>query len=89
MLRGFAPVVFDGNAFRAAALGRGWSERRPARVHSIAGTGRLWLPVWMGFFLKFTMTPQNAKSDGANALDLKRLKPLLENLLAIHAAAKV
>jgi len=26
-------------------------------------------------------------SDGANALDLKLLKPLLENLLAIHAAA--
>jgi 2-dehydro-3-deoxyphosphooctonate aldolase (KDO 8-P synthase) len=32
--------------------------------------------------------PANAKSDGANALDLKLLKPLLERLLAIQKAAK-
>jgi 2-dehydro-3-deoxyphosphooctonate aldolase (KDO 8-P synthase) len=31
--------------------------------------------------------PAHAKSDGANALDLKLLKPLLEKLLAIHNAA--
>ena len=30
------------------------------------------------------MTQPAAKSDGANALDLKQLKPLLETLLAIH-----
>jgi 2-dehydro-3-deoxyphosphooctonate aldolase (KDO 8-P synthase) len=33
--------------------------------------------------------PARAKSDGANALDLKELKPLLETLLAIHQAAGV
>jgi 3-deoxy-D-manno-octulosonic acid (KDO) 8-phosphate synthase len=31
--------------------------------------------------------PPTAKSDGANALNLKDLAPLLESLLAIHAAA--
>ncbi len=29
----------------------------------------------------------NAKSDGANVLDLKMLRPLLEKLLVIHQAA--
>jgi 2-dehydro-3-deoxyphosphooctonate aldolase (KDO 8-P synthase) len=32
--------------------------------------------------------PANAKRDGANALDLKLLEPLLDRLLAIHAAAQ-
>ena len=38
-------------------------------------------------FMETHPDPANAKSDGANALDLKLLKPLLERLLAIHAAA--
>jgi 2-dehydro-3-deoxyphosphooctonate aldolase (KDO 8-P synthase) len=40
-----------------------------------------------GLFLEVHDDPANAKSDGANALDLKLLKPLLEKLLAIQAAA--
>jgi 2-dehydro-3-deoxyphosphooctonate aldolase (KDO 8-P synthase) len=39
-----------------------------------------------GVFVEVHDDPSNAKSDGANALDLKLLKPLLEKLLAIHAA---
>jgi 2-dehydro-3-deoxyphosphooctonate aldolase (KDO 8-P synthase) len=39
-----------------------------------------------GLFLEVHDDPANAKSDGANALDLNLLKPLLERLLAIHAA---
>jgi len=39
-----------------------------------------------GIFLEVHDDPANAKSDGANALDLKLLRPLLEKLLAIHAA---
>jgi len=38
-------------------------------------------------FLEVHDDPANARSDGTNALDLKLLKPLLETLLAIHAAA--
>jgi 2-dehydro-3-deoxyphosphooctonate aldolase (KDO 8-P synthase) len=40
-----------------------------------------------GLFLEVHDDPASAKSDGANALDLKLLKPLLEKLLAIHEAA--
>ena len=40
-----------------------------------------------GLFLEVHDDPANAKSDGANALRLDLLKPLLENLLIIHAAA--
>jgi 2-dehydro-3-deoxyphosphooctonate aldolase (KDO 8-P synthase) len=40
-----------------------------------------------GLFLEVHDDPLNAKSDGANALDLKLLKPLLEKLLAIHTVA--
>jgi 2-dehydro-3-deoxyphosphooctonate aldolase (KDO 8-P synthase) len=41
-----------------------------------------------GLFLEVHDDPPHAKSDAANALDLKLLKPLLETLLAIHAAAE-
>jgi 2-dehydro-3-deoxyphosphooctonate aldolase (KDO 8-P synthase) len=40
-----------------------------------------------GIFLEVHDDPANAKSDGANALDLTRLKVLLEKLLAIQKAA--
>ena len=40
-----------------------------------------------GLFLEVHDDPKNAKSDGANALDLKGLRPLLETLLAIQKAA--
>jgi 2-dehydro-3-deoxyphosphooctonate aldolase (KDO 8-P synthase) len=42
-----------------------------------------------GLFVEVHDDPANAKSDGANALDLKLLKPLLESLLAIQTAAKL
>ncbi len=42
-----------------------------------------------GLFLEVHDDPANAKSDGANALDLKLLKPLLEKLLAIHGGGEV
>jgi 2-dehydro-3-deoxyphosphooctonate aldolase (KDO 8-P synthase) len=32
--------------------------------------------------------PANAKSDGANALDLVHLRPLLESLIEIHSVAR-
>jgi len=40
-----------------------------------------------GLFLEVHDDPANAKSDGANALKLDLLRPLLERLLAIHEAA--
>jgi 2-dehydro-3-deoxyphosphooctonate aldolase (KDO 8-P synthase) len=41
-----------------------------------------------GIFLEVHDNPANAKSDAANALDLKVLPDLLRDLLAIHSAAR-
>ena len=86
IMRGFAPVVFDGtHSVQTPSAGNGVSGGQPefipllARAAVAAGID--------GLFLEVHNDPAHAKSDGANALDLKLLKPLLEKLLAIHAAA--
>jgi len=87
VLRGFAPVVFDGTH----------SVQQPSAAGGVSGGQPEFIPLLAraavaagvdGLFLEVHDDPAHAKSDGANALDLKYLKPLLETLLAIHAAAK-
>ena len=39
-----------------------------------------------GIFMEVHDNPREAKSDGANALDLKRLRPTLEELLRVRQA---
>jgi 2-dehydro-3-deoxyphosphooctonate aldolase (KDO 8-P synthase) len=87
VLRRFGPVVFDGtHTVHQPTAANGVSGGQPefitmlARAAVAAGVD--------GLFLEVHDDPANAKSDGANALDLKNLKPLLETLLAIHEAAK-
>ncbi|MGB7553744.1 MAG: 3-deoxy-8-phosphooctulonate synthase, partial [Candidatus Korobacteraceae bacterium] len=41
-----------------------------------------------GIFVEVHDNPAQAKSDGANALDLKLLPEVLDQLIAIHAASK-
>jgi 2-dehydro-3-deoxyphosphooctonate aldolase (KDO 8-P synthase) len=41
-----------------------------------------------GIFMEVHDNPAKAKSDGANALPLDKLKPMLEELLAIHRALR-
>ncbi|HEV2275115.1 MAG TPA: 3-deoxy-8-phosphooctulonate synthase [Acidobacteriaceae bacterium] len=84
ILRKMAPVVFDGtHSVQTPSAANGKSGGQPefipvlARAAVAAGVD--------GVFLEVHDDPANAKSDGANALDLKLLKPLLESLLAIHA----
>ena len=86
ILRGLAPVVFDATH----------SVQQPSAANGVSGGQPQFIPLLAraavaagidGLFLEVHNDPANAKSDGANALDLKLLKPLLENLLAIHAAA--
>lgn len=86
ILREFAPVVFDGtHSVQTPSAGNGVSGGQPefipvlARAAVAAGID--------GLFLEVHNNPAEAKSDGANALHLDRLKPLLERLLAIHHAA--
>ena len=86
IMRGFAPVVFDAtHSVQIPSGSNGVSGGQPefipllARAAVAAGID--------GIFLEVHDNPAEAKSDGANALDLKNLKALLEILLAIQAAA--
>ena len=85
VMRAMAPVVFDGTH----------SVQQPSAAGGVSGGQPEFIPLLAraavaagidGLFLEVHDDPANAKSDGANALDLKLLKPLLEKLLAIHAA---
>jgi 2-dehydro-3-deoxyphosphooctonate aldolase (KDO 8-P synthase) len=86
VMRRMAPVVFDGTH----------SVQQPSAAGGVSGGQPEFIPLLAraavaagidGLFLEVHDDPANAKSDGANALDLKLLKPLLEKLLVIHAAA--
>jgi 2-dehydro-3-deoxyphosphooctonate aldolase (KDO 8-P synthase) len=85
IMRRFAPVVFDGSH----------SVQTPSAANGVSGGQPEFIPVLTraavaagvdGIFLEVHDDPAHAKSDGANALRLDKLKPLLEHLLAIHAA---
>ena len=88
IMRSLAPVIFDAtHSVQTPATGSGGvSGGQPefipvlARAAVAAGVD--------GLFLEVHDNPAQAKSDGANALHLNLLKPTLEKLLAIHAAAK-
>ena len=86
VMRQMAPVVFDGTH----------SVQTPSAANGVSGGQPEFIPVLTraavaagvdGLFLEVHDNPAEAKSDGANALDLKYLCPLLETLLAIHEAA--
>jgi 2-dehydro-3-deoxyphosphooctonate aldolase (KDO 8-P synthase) len=86
VMRQMAPVVFDGTH----------SVQQPSAAGGVSGGQPEFIPLLAraavaagvdGLFLEVHDDPANAKSDGANALRLDLLKPLLETLLAIHAAA--
>ena len=86
VMRKLAPVVFDGTH----------SVQQPSAANGVSGGQPEFIPLLAraavaagvdGMFLEVHDNPAEAKSDGANALDLKLLQPLLERLLAIHAAA--
>ena len=83
ILRGFAPVIFDGTH----------SVQTPSAANGVSGGQPEFIPVLAraavaagvdGLFLETHNDPANAKSDGANALHLDNLKAVLESLLAIH-----
>ena len=85
IMRQLAPVVFDGtHSVQTPSAANGVSGGQPefipllARAAVAAGVD--------GVFLEVHDNPAEAKSDGANALDLKNLKGVLESLLAVHAA---
>ena len=92
VMRAFAPVVFDAthsvqlpsaggaNGHDGAQQSGGQPEFIPllARAAVAAGVD--------GVFMEVHDNPRAAKSDGANALDLKALPDVLDQLLAVHQA---
>ena len=87
IMRQLAPVVFDGTH----------SVQTPSAMNGVSGGQPEFIPLLAraavaagvdGIFLEVHDNPAQAKSDGANALNLKDLRPLLETLLAIQAAAR-
>ena len=88
IMREFAPVVFDATHSvqlpSAGTDGKAVSGGQPefipvlSRAAVVAGVD--------GIFLEVHDNPKQAKSDGANALDLKHLRAVLQQLLAVHKA---
>lgn len=85
IMREFAPVVFDGTH----------SVQVPSAANGVSGGQPQFIPVLAraavaagvdGVFLEVHDNPAEAKSDGANALHLNKLRGVLETLLTIHAA---
>lgn len=92
IMRKFAPVVFDAthsvqlpsagvpNGDSSAAVSGGQPEFIPllSRAAVAAGVD--------GIFMEVHDNPAEAKSDGANALDLELLPDVLDQLIAVHEA---
>jgi len=85
IMREFAPVVFDATHSVQLPSASEQSGGEPqfipllARAAVAAGVD--------GIFMEVHDDPPHAKSDGANALDLKHLRAILTQLLAVHKAA--
>ena len=86
-MRGFAPVIFDGTH----------SVQTPSAANGVSGGQPEFIPVLAraavaagvdGIFLEVHDNPAEAKSDGANALHLNKLRAVLESLLGIHEAVR-
>ena len=86
IMRGFAPVIFDAtHSVQLPSVGAqsgGQPEFIPllSRAAVAAGVD--------GVFMEVHDDPKNAKSDGGNALDLKKLRDVLMQLLAVRKAVQ-
>jgi len=92
IMRHFAPVVFDATHSVQLPSATHGDEDRPA----VSGGQPEFIPLLSraavaagidGIFMEVHDNPKEAKSDGANALDLKNLPAVLTQLLAVHAAS--
>ena len=87
IMRAFAPVIFDATH----------SVQTPSAANGVSGGQPEFIPVLAraavaagvdGVFLEVHDDPPHAKSDGANALRLDRLRPVLEELLRVDQAVR-
>jgi len=91
IMRKFAPVVFDGTHSVQLPSATHGDEDRPA----VSGGQQEFIPVLVraavaagidGVFMEVHDNPKEAKSDGANALDSRKLRGVLKEILAIQKA---
>jgi len=94
IMRQFAPVVFDATHSVQLPSAVGQS---PSTGGAVSGGQPEFIPILSraavaagvdGVFMEVHDNPAQAKSDGANALDLKWLRPVLTELLAVHNAVR-
>jgi 2-dehydro-3-deoxyphosphooctonate aldolase (KDO 8-P synthase) len=87
IMRQFAPVVFDATH----------SVQLPSAATGVSGGQPEFIPILSraavaagvdGVFMEVHDNPAAAKSDGANALDLKWLRPVLTELIAVQGAVR-
>src|ERR1700751_34458 len=87
IMRSLAPVVFDGTH----------SVQTPSAANGVSGGQPEFIPLLAraavaaggdGIFLEVHDNPAEAKSDGANPLNLKYLRDVLETLLAVNSAVQ-
>ncbi len=99
IMRQFAPVVFDathsvqlpsaGNAGVSPATQKSEAVQSGGQPEFIPILSRAAVAAGIdGMFMEVHDNPAEAKSDGANALDLKWLRPVLTELLAVHNAVR-
>ncbi|MGB0185485.1 MAG: 3-deoxy-8-phosphooctulonate synthase [Flavobacteriaceae bacterium] len=86
-MRQFAPTVLDvTHSLQQPNQTSGVTGGRPEMIETIARAGVV--NNIDGLFIETHFDPANAKSDGANMLDLNHLEKLLTNLVAIRTTVK-
>jgi 2-dehydro-3-deoxyphosphooctonate aldolase (KDO 8-P synthase) len=88
VMRQFAPVVFDAtHSVQLPSAGAGGEAVSGGQPEFIPLLSRAAVAAGVdGVFMEVHDNPAQAKSDGANALDLQKLEPVLKELLAIRKA---
>ncbi len=89
ILRQFAPVVFDAtHSVQLPSAGKDGQAVSGGQPEFIPVLSRAAVAAGVdGIFMEVHDNPSKAKSDGANALDLKHLRGVLHQLLRVHEAA--
>lgn len=93
IMRAFAPVVFD--ATHSVQLPSAQTDGAGGKKTAVSGGQPAFIPVLAraavaagvdGVFMEVHDDPKNAKSDGPNAMDLKNLRGVLKELMAVRKA---
>ena len=85
VMKEFAPVILDiTHSLQKPNQSSGVTGGRPEMIETIAKAGIA--TGADGIFIETHFDPKNAKSDGANMLDISKLESLLEKLVIIRKA---